>query len=61
MKYQLPLHKNRRIIISASIPLDDANLLQKVADERTKESGKFVSVASLIREIVADWREGMEK
>ena len=54
MKYQLPLHSTRRVIISASIPERDADQLQKIADKRARERGRFVSVSSIIREIVAE-------
>lgn len=58
MKYQKPLHKTNRVIISASIPAHDADQLQKIADEQTEERGRFVSVSSLVREIVSKYLRG---
>lgn len=57
------IYKNKPecVTVGTYIPKDDMNELQKIANEKTSETGRWCSVSKLIRDIVAEYLEGRKQ
>lgn len=55
MIYQTPKYRTEMAIVSSHIPAKVADRLQEIADARSKETGKFVSVSKVVREILTEY------
>ena len=53
------IYKNKPecVTIGTYIPKDDADELIKIADRKTKETGRWWSMSKLLREVVSEYLE----